>query len=72
MTPERTTWSSKRAPGSEAPLMMHEEGLPVSWLLFVGGGLCGFHASICAEEIWLTFADRCGTLQCLLRIVGFG
>ena len=52
--------------------MMYEEGLPVSWLLFVGGGLCGFHASICADEIWLTFADRCGTLQCLLRIVGFG
>ena len=46
-------------------LRICQGGLPVSWLLFVGGGLC-------AGGIWPTFADRCGTLQCLLHIVGFG
>ena len=49
---------------------MYEEGLPVSWLLFVGG-LFEFRVSV-LDGFLLTFADRCGTLQCLLRIVGFG
>ena len=45
-------------------LLMYEERLPRSWQLFQ------IRASICAGVIWLTFADPCGTLQCLLRIVG--
>ena len=52
--------------------LAEEEGLPVSWLLFVEGGLFGFRVSICAGGLWLTFADRCGMLQNLLHVVGFG
>ena len=51
---------------------MYEEGLPVSCLLFAGGGLFEFRVSICAGGLWLNFADRCGTLQRLLHILGFG
>ena len=41
----------------------------MSWQLHDEEGLLEFCAFICAGWIWLTIADRCGMLQCLLRIV---
>ena len=40
-----------------------QEGLPVSRLLFVGRWPFGFHASVCAEQMLLTFVDNHGTLR---------
>ena len=60
--------------------MMFDHGLEnLSLVVLCGISFCrthsvylGFHVSVCVDWILPTFADRCGTLQCLLRIVGFG